>query len=290
LERLGEPPVLLSRRENANIDLELDDSVKSELGLKDVYETDWTYNETKSLFFRILRSVCGSQQIRHCPSIQHFLHVAMRIGEQRKDEELCAAIKQIILHIRTLEEAGILHRQDDYATLRRELVAELKNQENMLMDVDLDKGRLQGVLNNIEIHQSFLQSQFNAYQQYLENIRRHSTGIVSRMDSDLRARSKRKKRKHNFTKYTHSQLEKAGIIVESEAPIDRRPAITFIFSSPSPGEYQLAIHFGRRSIANIDLQYDDLVGRRQANELVLSIELFKLNIDLLLHILKRDFV
>ena len=139
MERLGDAPALLSRRENANIDLDLDSSIKNDLNLDDVYEIEWTYSETKSLFFRILRSVSGSQQIRHCSSIQQFLRVAMKIGEQREDDLLCESIKMITGNIRTLENAGFLSREDDYSHLRHELVSVRNIQFLMAVMVGLTK-------------------------------------------------------------------------------------------------------------------------------------------------------
>ena len=44
-------------------------------------------------------------------------------------------------------------------------------------------------------------------------------------------------------KFTHAQLERDGVIVESEVPENRRNNIYFIFTSPIPGTFIIALHY-----------------------------------------------
>lgn len=101
------------------------------------------------------------------------------------------------------------------------------NHENLLKQTKGDQDRLSEVLQNIQNHHSFLQEQFDAYKQYLGNVRQQSVctqrGNKTKDDkkkSKKDKKSKKEKQKGPF-KYSHTQLEKDGIIIESEAPEDR---------------------------------------------------------------------
>jgi Ras GTPase-activating-like protein IQGAP2/3 len=80
-------------------------------------------------------------------------------------------------------------------------------------------------------------------------------------------------------RFTHAQLEKEGIIVESNVPDNRlvsvtvvhqsslnvipfrRPNIYFNITSPTPGTFIIALHYkGReKAILEMDLKIDDLL-------------------------------
>mgnify|MGYP005994559485 CR=1 FL=1 len=127
------------------------------------------------------------------------------------------------------------------------------NHENLLKQTNADQERLTEVLQNIQRHHSFLQEQFDAYKQYLGNVRQQS--VCSRGKQTKEEKKKSKKDKKNKKdkqkgpfKYSHSQLEKDGIIIESEAPEDRfvnlLPLIgPFIYFVPPQTKFHLFFIF-----------------------------------------------
>lgn len=62
-------------------------------------------------------------------------------------------------------------------------------------------------------------------------------------------------------KYSHQQLEKEGIIVESEVPDFRRPNIYLLIQCPIAGTFIISLHYKGREkpILEIDLKLDDLL-------------------------------
>lgn len=81
------------------------------------------------------------------------------------------------------------------------------------------------VLVSIQNHHSFLQEQFDTYKEYLGNVRQKSAITTSRgkdkkKSDDHKTKKKKEKPKGPF-KYSHAQLEKDGVIMESEVPDDR---------------------------------------------------------------------
>ena len=194
------------------------------------------------------------------------------------------------------------------------------NHQNLLVKTSEDQARLNDVLKNIQKHHNFLQEQFDAYKEYLGNVRQQSvcTGRGKQKGDDKKKKKEKGKSKTKAKgpfKYSHSQLEKDGVIIESEAPEDRfvififegillifllffffffskyrRSSISFSFSSISPGEFEVVVTFGRRPIAKMQLKLDDLLERQHNNLLEYETDFLKLNVNLLLHLLNKDFV
>jgi Ras GTPase-activating-like protein IQGAP2/3 len=115
----------------------------------------------------------------------------------------------------------------------------LVNQENLLEKTASDLDRLQGVLDNIQQHHNFLQEQYDAYKEYLNNVRSKSCAGPTAQKKQKKEKPDKKSGKKSKTpavakpkgpfKYSHSTLEKDGIIIESEVPEDRFVLKTFNF-------------------------------------------------------------
>ena len=88
-------------------------------------------------------------------------------------------------------------------------------------------------------HNDYLRSQLDTYKTYIENIRSKSGPQTTK------GKEKKKKQGQQFgpIKYTHSQLEKEGIIVESNVPENRRANIFFNITSPIPGSFVIELHY-----------------------------------------------
>lgn len=79
--------------------------------------------------------------------------------------------------------------------------------------------------------------------------------------STLVKNNSNKKKSAGPFKFTHQQLEKDGIIVESEVPEYRRANIFLMIQSPITGTFIISLHYKGREkpILEIDLKLDDLL-------------------------------
>ena len=232
MKQIGNAPAQLPRKDNANVDLELDKSVKREAGSEEVCSIDQTYTETKHLLFCVMKAISESGD---CTNIQEMLEIAVQLSKRTNDRTLGENVDQIKANCQLLEEKALINREDDYAALRMDAAVELLNHENLFKQVKEDQSRLSEVLESIDSHHSFLQEQFDAYKQYLGNVRQQSA-VGKKEDkrkSKKTVKSKKEKPRGPF-KYTHVQLEKDGVIMESEAPADRLVAPLSPFSLSHP--------------------------------------------------------
>lgn len=90
-------------------------------------------------------------------------------------------------------------------------------------------GRLEAVLKSVEAHQSFLTEQYSAYKSYLDDVYEKCASANNGKFVKIQKGKKPKKvasKPHKTKvlgpfKYSYSQLEKDGIIKESEIPKER---------------------------------------------------------------------
>mmetsp|Transcript_371 Transcript_371/g.457 ORF Transcript_371/g.457 Transcript_371/m.457 type:complete len:780 (+) Transcript_371:7-2346(+) len=298
LKELGPAPPQLPRKENANVDLKLEnhflasDSADGEPELT----PEQIYTETKYLLFSIIKSLPQLNNQQNQDNIKALLKQAQQYAVQRKNKELGQMIDTILKNCERLVKAGVLKESDGYAQLRKDAMEELLNYEQQITKTKSDVGTLTSVLNNINEHNQFLQQQLEAYKEYLGNVRQNCSSKKAgsskskKEKTKSKSKSKSKKGKIGPFKFSHSALEKDGIIIESEVPNDRRSSIYFSFSSSTPGVFDVLVLYKSRHISDIRLQLDDLLERQHVNQLEYETDFLKLNVNLLIYLLNKHFL
>jgi Ras GTPase-activating-like protein IQGAP2/3 len=237
--------------------------------------------ETKSIFVQLIRSIphAAEKWPINLPAL------AERAATT-KDAVLVRKGIKVKEMLRGLEEAGVVSKDDDYKLMREEVAAELAHLGNMREKVLMESRSLDAVYKPYATITIGLRSQLEQYKAYLQNSRLTSSkdkgvtgvGVVS-------VNGKEKKPVKSTVQgpywFIHAQLEKDGIIVESNVPDNRwasllawycysvinsllrRPHI--YITSPTPGTFIIALHYkGRdKAILEMDLKIDDLFEKVQ---------------------------
>ena len=224
-DELGAAPSQVPRKENRTIELHLYSrwetpiqDIQSAL-LDSVSSSDMLYMETKSIFVQLIRSMPQVAEKRpyNLPGI------AERAATT-KDATLVRRGIKVKEMLRELEELKIVDRSDGYKLMEEEVAAELVHLGNMREKVMLEMRSLEAVYKTICDHNNYMRAQLEQYKAYLQNVRLTSTkdkgastgvGVVT-------VGGKEKKPTKNTVlgpyRFTHAQLEKEGIIVESNVP------------------------------------------------------------------------
>ncbi|ELU40755.1 RasGAP protein [Rhizoctonia solani AG-1 IA] len=226
-----------------------------------VTQNDILYMEAKSIFVHLLRSMPQAQDKR---SIN--LPAVAERAATTKDATLVRKGIKVKEMLRELEELRIVDKNDDYKLMREEVAAELVHLGNMREKVLMETRSLDAVYKTICDHNNYLRSQLEQYKAYLQNVRltsqkdRGTTG-VGVVTFGGKERRPTKATVLGPYRFTHAQLERESIIMESNVPENRRPNIYFNISSPTPGTFIIALHYkGRdKAILEMDLKIDDLL-------------------------------
>ncbi|KAF8638345.1 hypothetical protein AX17_002365 [Amanita inopinata Kibby_2008] len=298
-DELGAAPSQVPRKENRTIELALYSRWETpvqdlQTALMDsVSSSDMLYMETKSIFVQLVRSLPNVVDKRP----YNLAAIADRAATT-KDAVLVRKGIKVKEMLRELEELKVVDRVDGYKLMQEEVAAELVHLGNLREKVVQEIKSLEAVYKTICDHNNYMRSQLEQYKAYLQNVRltaskdKGSTtgvGVVTVGGKELKKPTKAVAL--GPYRFTHAQLEKEGIIVESNVPDNRRPNIYFNITSPTPGTFIIALHYkGReKAILEMDLKIDDLLEKQKDNKHLLDLEYVQLNVPKVLSLLKKVF-
>lgn len=245
-----------------------------------VSSSDMLYMETKSIFVQLIRSLPHAAEKR-----PYNLATIAERAATTKDAVLVRKGIKVKEMLRELEEQKIVEPADGYKLMQEEVAAELVHLGNLREKVVLETKSLEAVYKTICDHNNYMRSQLEQYKAYLQNVRLTSSndkGVTTGVGVVTVGGKEKKPAKAVVLgpyRFTHAQLEKEGIIVESNVPdnryvakfhyvallllilLVRRPNIYFNITSPTPGTFIIALHYkGReKAILEMDLKIDDLL-------------------------------
>ena len=248
-----------------------------------VSSSDMLYMETKSIFVQLIRSLPHVADKR-----PYDLGSIAERAATTKDGTLVRRGIKVKEMLRELEELKIIEATDGYKLMQDEVAAELVHLGNLRDKVVLETKSLEAVYKTILDHNNYMRGQLEQYKAYLQNVRitaskdKGSATAVGVVSVGGKEKKPPKAAVLGPYRFTHAQLEREGIIVESNVPdnryvIDavqrwhrhlliadvlcRRPNIYFNITSPTPGTFIIALHYkGReKAILEMDLKIDDLL-------------------------------
>ncbi|KAF9157928.1 glyceraldehyde-3-phosphate dehydrogenase 1 [Actinomortierella ambigua] len=302
LSELGTPPVKVSRKENKTIVLPLfsrwetpiQDLTSSFLQETNITQADIMYMETKAILVQLIRSIPGLADKRPLD--------LLKIAETAATTKDAILVRKGIKVKEMLSELVAMNVVDDgFAFMTEEVTEELRHLGNLREKVQEEMVSLEAVYKTIGDHNNYLRSQLDSYKAYLQNVRMQSGGGHNGGNNSgvgvvtVGGKEVAKKQKNTVLgpfKFTHHQLEKDGVIAESNVPENRRSNIYFNITSPIPGTFIIALHYkGRdKAILEMDLKLDDLLEKQQDKVQLLDLEYVHFNVDKILALLTKTFI
>jgi len=282
LRSLSAPPPQLPRKDNVNVELKLLSPTK------DVGQTqmrpEQLYSEIKFLLFSLIRSVPNNLVLVD-GDVRSLLAQIAKWATSQNNKEVLEHIGRILVTCKKLTAVGGEPDSVYFARMSKELAEEFLNCNQRIVKVATDIEKLKTVLQALQEHNEFGNQQLRAYEEYLSNVRTNTITSTKRGD-----KSKTKTHVTGPFKFTHNQLMKDGVIMESDVPDDRRSHVSFEFTSPSPGMFEIRVAYRSRSIAELKLQIDDLLERQASNHLQYETEFLILNVNLVIYLLNKHFL
>jgi Ras GTPase-activating-like protein IQGAP2/3 len=180
------------------------------------------YMETKSIFVQLIRSLPHVAEKR-----PYNLAAIAEKAATTKDAVLVRKGIKVKEMLRELEEQKIVEASDGYRLMQEEVAAELVHLGNLREKVVLETKSLDAVYKTICDHNNYMRSQLEQYKAYLQNVRltaskeKGSTTGVGVVTVGGKEKKPAKAVVLGPYRFTHAQLEKEGIIVESNVPDNR---------------------------------------------------------------------
>lgn len=187
-----------------------------------VSSSDMLYMEAKSIFVQLIRSLPHVAERR-----PYNLGAIAERAATTKDATLVRKGIKVKEMIRELEEQKIVDQADGYKLMQEEVAAELVHLGNLKDKVIQETKSLDAVYKTICDHNNYLRGQLEQYKAYLQNVRltaskdKGSTTAVGVVTVGGKEKKPAKPQALGPYRFTHAQLEKEGIIVESNVPDNR---------------------------------------------------------------------
>lgn len=185
--------------------------------------------ETKSIFVQLIRSIPHAADKRPIN-----LPALAERAATTKDAILVRKGIKVKEMLRELEEATVVSREDSYKLMCEEVAAELAHLGNLREKVLMETRSLESVYKTICDHNAWLRSQLEQYKAYLQNSRltaskERGAGSVGVGVVGINGKEKKmpKTTVQGPYRFTHAQLEKDGVIVESNVPDNRFESMVF---------------------------------------------------------------
>ncbi|KAI1182263.1 GTPase [Nemania serpens] len=283
MSELGHAPPQVPRKENRAINLPLfsrfEQTFENMTQNMDITQEEIFFLEAKNVFVQIIRSIQNSSVARKPLRLEKIADAA---ATSRNDAVMVRKGIRAMELLSQLQEMGTINKSDQFGSLRDEVEQELSHLGSLKEGVHLETQKLEDVYKTIRDHNAYLVGQLETYKSYLHNVRSQSEG------------TRRKQQKQQMLgpyKFTHQQLEKEGVIQKSNVPDNRRANIFFIFTSPLPGTFVIALHYkGRtRGLLELDLKLDDLLEMQKENQDDLDLEYVQFNVTKVLALLNKRF-
>lgn len=234
LDELGAAPAQVPRKENRTIELPLysrweqpiQDITTALMAENNLTSNDILYMEAKSIFVQLIRSI---------PQLSTKRPVNLPLVAERaataKDGVLVRKGIKVKEMLRELEELHLIDRRDGYKLLTDEIAAELTHLGNMREKVLLETRSLEAVFKTICDHNNYLRAQLEQYKAYLQNVRqvgghKGKLGGVGVVSVDGKEKKAPKSQMIGPYKYSHTQFEKDGVIVETNVPENRSAQVS----------------------------------------------------------------
>lgn len=236
LQELGPAPPQVPRKENRTITVPLFSRWEAPLddltSALDITQEEVFFMEAKSTFVQILRSLPPNSMIARRPL--HLDRIAEAAATLRNDAVMVRKGIRTMELLSQLQEMGVVDRGDGFGLLRDEVEQELVHLGSLKEKVLDETKKLEEVFSTIRDHNAYLVGQLETYKSYLHNVRSQSEG---------KSRKPLKQPELGPYKFTHQQLEKEGVIRQSNVPENRRANIYFMFKSPLPGTFIISLHY-----------------------------------------------
>ncbi|KAI8318384.1 putative ras GTPase-activating protein sar1 [Martensiomyces pterosporus] len=321
LDELGDAPHLVPRNLNTSMELSLfskwETPILSDLSTlaadNALTQHDIMYVETKSILVQIIRSMPHLKYNRYKPesnaSAKLDLMFVAEQAAQSKDSMLVRKGIKVREMLKELEQNGAIDGNDGHRYLTEEILRELAHLGSLRDKVEEEIHSLSDVYKTICDYNGYLVLQIETYKAYLSNVRmqsatpknqrkKHGMPVGVTVVNNNPMQSRRQNQKKDSAKpigpfkYSLIQLERDGVVCESNIPETRRGGLYFAITSPMPASYVIELFFKGREkpIIHIDLNLDDLLERQHDNIEILDLEYVHLSVTKLLELLKKTFM
>jgi len=239
--------------------------------------------QTRELLITAMSAI-PMELIEHATSFTEFLKAAHEYAMGKRKQQLADQLNNIKNGIKTLEPTFI--RPDkDYQVFLENVQKELGSRSAIREQQRKEVKRLRQTLENLRKHQGFLNDQLAQYTLYLQDARAKHYVLKSNKANKGKVKDPQQQQKIGPFKFSYSQLQKKGVIVDSTVPPNRRKNVSFFISSDEVGIFDVTAKIAGVTVEKLQLELDDLLERQFSGNVRLELENITLDVNMTIHLI-----
>jgi hypothetical protein len=176
-----------------------------------------------------------------------------------------------------LEKAGMVSKTDNYDSFLRAVALEVTNRTERREALRKEIAKLKATIKELQNHAKFLQNQVGDFDAYLRSVREQSL-------------ARQKKNKSKPLKFSYKDLQKKGIIVESDVPQMSRGKTKFMISMENPGKFKIEAKIAGVSVGTMEIELETLLEKKENHDYKLELEQVTLNVSHTILLLNKYFL
>jgi len=271
LTDLGPPPETSSSAEEDDREIQLTLTSRFKVEVEEESEIQKLYAETKELVIPILRLVPIQNTIQKL-NLMDILEYGIKHATENNNKDLSTKINQVLENLGKLEKEEVVSKEDNYESFIHDVALEVANRSHIREQQRKEIVRLTNTLDNLTKYEAFVTEKIDNYKAYVESAIRQTAPSA----------------KKSF-KFTYKELQKKGVILDSEVPSATRGKAVFTISCSTPGIYEVKAKIAGIKVETMELKLDDLLERQFNNVERLELDQITLDVNLTIHLLNDKF-
>jgi Ras GTPase-activating-like protein IQGAP2/3 len=272
---LGPPPASSGEEDDREIQLTLTNRFKVEV--EEESEIQRLYAETKELVIPILRLVPIQNTIQRL-NLMDVLEAGIKYATETNNKNLSNQINKILENMGKLEKEEVISKDDNYESFVHDVALEVANRSVIREQQRKEIARLTLTLDNLRKYQKYVTDQITDYNRYLQDC--------------LEKQYSGKKGKGGLIgpfKFSYKDLQKKGVILDSEVPPLSRGKTQFLISSEGAGLFDIVAKIAGIKVEKMQLHLDDLLERHYNNINRLELDQVTLDVNMTIHLVNKLF-
>jgi len=245
--------------------------------------------KTKELVIPILRLV-PIQNTIHKLNLMDVLEAGIKFATETNNKQLSSQINKILENMGKLERDGLVTKDDNYESFVHDVALEVANRRAIRETQRKEVTRLKSTLGDLKKHQTYLDDQMGDYNSYLKACKEQQMLVARKTKKGKKSKKGGEPSTIGPFKFSYKELEKKGVIVDSEVPQMSRKKTSFQITSTEPGIYEIVAKFAGVNIEKMELDFDDLLEKHYNNIHQLELEQVTLDVNMTIHLINKLIV
>jgi len=243
--------VLESRFGGASVEKELDKNAE-------------LFDATKELVIQIFKA--APVEDAEEPNLVSVFKLVKEWSANQADKTVAKNLAKAQDNLNELEKSGMVSKNDNYDSFLRAVALEVTNRTERREALRKEIAKLRATIKELQNHAKFLQNQITDFDAYLRSVREH-------------AMAKQKKKKNaKPLKFGYKDLQKRGIIIDSEVPPLSRGKTKFLIGMETLGKFQIEARIAGVNVGKMEIELEELLEKKENHQNDLELEQVTLNV------------